>query len=120
MGQEEIDNVLDQEENEQLQKSCIQLAATAWCQPETSSIVMEPRIAEEFSTMLYEQALIIDELVTIAQWMSSSATFSLEGVSSEAWQKYKHKLDGAIQYIENLKEFAEYDIIEMPEKSGLE
>ena len=56
------------------------IAAQAWCQPETSSIEMDSRLAEAFAD-------ILDSYVEALQWCSGSNDFQPDGQARVGWEK---------------------------------
>ena len=51
--------------------TCRELAATAWCQPETDCIEMDTRLAEAFAQILHKQTTKLEQYRSLALRLST-------------------------------------------------
>lgn len=75
-----------------------QVAAQAWCDPETSGVVMDPRLAEAFARRLAVALDHLNHAADTAVWMSGSSDFSPEGQAGAGWAKACPGVYAAITY----------------------
>ena len=57
-----------------------EMAAKAWCTPETEKIEMDVRLAKAFAD-------ILEEYIEALQWCGGSADFQKEGIARKGWEK---------------------------------
>ena len=96
------------DKEQHLYSSCLAKSAQAWCSASTESTIMDSNIATEFANILVEPVKIMEELVSIVEWMSGSEDFSPEGQAFKGWLSFdiivKEKLDHAKKYFNELSE----------------
>ena len=67
------------EDTKKISSFALQKAAQAWCQEETSHIVMIPELAEAF-------AKILQDYIEAIQWCGGSQDFQLDGQARKGWE----------------------------------
>jgi hypothetical protein len=78
-----------------------QVAAQAWCDPETSDKVMDAALAEAFAKRLAVALDHLDVVTDLAVWMSGSSDFGPRGRAASAWSGARPRFFAAMRYLDD-------------------